>query len=323
MDTCELTRSKLKTYDFFKSIILTPKIFKNINEVDSADFPIFLKPDVGQGSKGTFIVKNVKEAEFCLEKDKTLIFMEFLPGKEYTVDCFTNRKGVLLLSEGRERKRISNGISVNSNVVRDSRFTEIANKINTSINLNGAWFFQVKENYEGKLTLMEIAPRIAGTMGLIRCKGANLALLSLFNALGYDVDILMNKYDLVIDRALHSSYKHNIKYDHVYIDLDDFIIFQNKINATIMNFIYQCINNGIKMHLITKHKGNLNLTLEKYRLQNIFDDLILLKENNRKCLYIKEKKSIFLDDSFSERKSVSEICHIPVFDFQMIECLME
>jgi hypothetical protein len=324
LSTCEVARSKLRTYNLFKNIIPTPKIYESPNALHLKDFPVFLKPDVGQGSKGTFVAKSVEEVKFFLNQDPSLIIQEYLPGKEYTIDCFTDRNGNLLFSRGRERRRTLNGISVNTFYVDDSRFVEIAERINQKLIFRGAWFFQLKENNNGELVLMEVAPRIAGTMALARCKGVNLVLLSLFDALGIKVDILENKYNLVLDRALGSIYyRHNIKYNHVYLDLDDLIVFKDKINPKIMEFIFQCVNKKIEIHLITKHTKNLENSLKKYKLSGLFDELIWLDEGEEKYNYIREKEAIFIDDSFSERKKVYKACGIPVFDAHMIEALME
>src|SRR3972149_8126471 len=47
--TCNICRSKSKTYEFFGNTLETPAVY-DIN--DSFDFPVFLKPDIGQGSRG-------------------------------------------------------------------------------------------------------------------------------------------------------------------------------------------------------------------------------------------------------------------------------
>jgi hypothetical protein len=60
----------------------------------------------------------------------------------------------------------------------------LANKINKKLHFRGVWFFQVKENINGDLSLLEIAPRVAGTMALSRLKGVNLPLMSLFDFSG-------------------------------------------------------------------------------------------------------------------------------------------
>ena len=320
--TCEIARSKRKTYQIFKNIIPTPKMFDDINEVTLTDFPVFLKPDVGQGSKGTYIASSYEDIEFYTKKDNTLITLEFLPGKEYTVDCFTNKDGELAFCLGRERARVGNGISVSSKEVNDDRFKKLALAINQRITFRGVWFFQVKENTAGDLVLMEIAPRVAGTMGLSRSTGVNLALLSLFDACGYDVDINKNSYEIEIDRALQNRYRHNISYSHVYLDFDDLLVFEEKVNPIIVSFIFQCINEGVKVYLITRHKRDIHLTLEKYRLKNLFDEIIWIRNDDLKSSYIKHMDAIFIDDSHAERQEISKKFGLPVFDAHNIEALL-
>jgi hypothetical protein len=322
-DTCELLRSKGRTYDCFSDAMHVPRIYKSLQDISEEDWPVFLKPDTGQGSKGTHLVSSLKEAEVYTAADNSLLILENLPGKEYTVDCFTNRHGELLFCEARQRQRILNGISVNSVIVRDKQFKELANIINNKLKLNGVWFFQLKENKADELVLMEISPRVAGTMGLTRCMGVNLPLLSLFNAQGYDIDIIENDYSITIDRALENKYKHDIKYSHVYLDFDDLVVFEEYVNPNIIAFVYQCFNKNIKVHLLTKHKDDLRATLQKYHLTGVFDDLTQIPKTDNKYAYISEKEAIFIDDSFAERKQVHEVCHIPVFDSHMLEALMD
>lgn len=323
LETCEIARSKLKTYQCFEGIIPTPHVFKNITEVKESDLPIFLKPDVGQGSKGTSTARSLEDIRFYTQKDASLLLLEHLPDNEYTVDCFTDKDGKLRFCEGRQRVRIANGISVNSARTLDKRFQDLAEKINARLTFRGVWFFQVKESTAKEFVLMEIAPRVAGTMGLARCKGVNLPLLSLFDAMGYDVDVFENGYGLVIDRALQNRYKHNAVYKHVYLDFDDLVVFDGKVNPMVMAFVHQCLNKGIKVHLTTKHKYDIHKTLERYRLTSVFDEVIPLSADEEKSPHIKHKDAIFIDDSFAERKQVHDALGIPTFDAHMIEALME
>jgi len=205
-------------------------------QVTENDFPLFLKPDVGQGSKGTKKVETKEELINNLKKDH--LILEYLPGEEYTVDCFTNFKGDLLYCSGRSRSRILNGISVNCKEVIDNEFIELAKKINEKLEMNGAWFFQLKRRNNGELVLMEIATRIAGTMEFQRGYGVNLALLSLYNALEINVSIIKNNYNLEFDRALAGKFKIDIDYDTVYIDFDDTIIINQKVNDNAIAFLY-------------------------------------------------------------------------------------
>jgi hypothetical protein len=263
------------------------------------------------------------EVEFYTKKDPSLLIVEYLPGKMYTIECFTDRHRQLLFCEGRERARVMNGISVSSFTVKDKRFEVLAQKINENLELRGAWFFQVKENAQGELILMEIAPRIAGTSALVRNKGVNLSLLSLFDALDTDVAVFENDYELIVDRALRAAFRHNIDFKHVYLDFDDTVIFGGMVNPSIMAFVYQCINKNIKIHLLTRHKEALAQTLTKYHMQDVFDELIWLQSGEDKHASIKNHDAIFIDDSFTERKSVHDALGIPVLDSHMIESLME
>lgn len=322
LETCKIGRSKKESYEYYRGTIAVPKIYAR-SEIETSSFPLFLKPDVGQGSKGTYLAESYEDIDFYLKKDSSLLILEYLPGEEFTVDCFTNSRGELLFCEGRQRGRISNGISVSSTTVNDERFLKIAKAINKKLIFKGVWFFQVKESASNELVLLEISSRIAGTMGLVRCKGVNLVLLSLFDLFGYEVDVFENDYAITIDRALENKYRHNIHYAHVYLDFDDLVIFDNEVNVQLMSFVFQCINKGIRLHLLTKHTDDINTTLKKYRLSGVFDEIIHIRKEDNKAEYISEKNAIFIDDSYSERRLVHEALGIPVFDFNMVESLME
>lgn len=322
VETCRIARSKANTYKVLDGIISVPKTY-NITDKD-IKFPVFVKPDVGQGSKGAKKVNNFAELKAAYNENNSIIISEYLPGKEYTIDCFTNHNGKLLFAKGRTRSRIMNGISVNSKPVENSMFYKLAEKINSNIKFQGVWFFQVKERDNGELVLMEFAPRIAGTMGLYRCLGVNFILLSLYDAMGLDVSIINNSFDIEIDRALFARYKTNLKYEYVYVDFDDTILTKDKINTDVIKFLYQCQNENKKLILITKHKDNIYKTLEKYHIcEDLFYEIIALQKEQEKSNYIKYKNSIFIDDSYAEREKISRILNVPVFSVDAIETLLD
>ena len=77
-----------------------------------------------------------------------------------------------------------------------------------------------------------------------RAKGINLPLLSVYIAMGYDVDVYDNTYHLIMDCALIGRYKLDIDYNYVYIDFDDTITLRGKVNLNTIRFMYQCYNKG-------------------------------------------------------------------------------
>lgn len=323
-ETAIITRSKRKTYDLLKDVISVPKLYdiKSKNLI----FPLFLKPDVGQGSKNTRVISNVDELEqYCsYDKKDEMLLLEYLPGKEYTIDCFTNNSGNLVYAGGRTRKRVKSGISVNAVEENNPKLINIAQTINSKLSQRGGWFFQVKRNVNGEFSLLEVASRIAGTSSFTRNMGINLPLLTLHLFNGGSIDeVIKNNYTLELDRALYNKFKIDIDYKKVYIDFDDTVIINNKINIQLISFIYQCINDNIPVVLITKHDGDIKKKLVEKKLYNLFDEIIHLSIDDEKYKYIQEEQSIFIDDSYGERLSIHRNTGINVFDTHMIECLLK
>jgi hypothetical protein len=321
LKTCLITRSKLETYRFFEGVLRVPKVFHDTESIST--YPVFVKRDAGQGARGAVMVCNPDELSAALKSILTPIILEYLPGKEFTVDCFTDRELGLLFCGGRQRIRTRSGISMNSAPVDDPRFRQLAKLITERLDLHGAWFFQVKEDATGDYCLLEIAPRIAGTMALHRVQGVNFPLLSIYEQERILIEILCNEVDVEIDRALQNRYRHNLRFKHVYVDLDDMLVRNGKINVRLVAFLYQCINYGIRLTLITKSREKINSFLESFRLRQIFDEIIHLKPQFEKAEFVTEADSIFIDDSFSERLAVKKRRGIPTFDGSMLEMLID
>ncbi len=218
---------------------------------------------------------------------------------------------------------ISNGISVNSKPVVKNKpqFIKIANKINDIIKLQGAWFFQLKKDSNNELTLLEIATRLGGSSSLFRGRGVNFALLSIFDAFNISIQILENDYEIEIDRALDIKYKLKLEFSTVYVDFDDCLVINDKINSKLITFLYQAFDNNKKIILISKHDGELESLLKKFRVDTLFDEVIHISKEGKKYKYIHGKDGIFIDDSFSERKEISDNIGMPVFSPDMIEVL--
>ena len=330
VETTQICLSKSKTYKALEGFVKTPRTFSatELLQAGESAFPVFAKPDIGYGSRGAKKITSTEDLKAHLELYPSCIFSEFLPGKEYTVDCFTARNGELLFAAARERCRIMNGISVNTKPVKENaeEFVEFAKKINSAIKFNGAWFYQVKRDTHGKLTLMEVASRFGGSSSLVRAQGINFALMSLFDAFGISVAILRNNYDVEMDRALDNKYKLDLKYSEVFVDFDDCIYLEKQfVNDALMAYLCRCINKGIKVTLLSRHDdaklGKLDDLLDKLRIRQVFDRIIHLPPSEKKIDAIDNTDSIFIDDSFAERKAITDKFHIPVFSLDMVETL--
>lgn len=320
--TVEICRSKNRTYEYLRGAPYLPQFYASPDEIPS--YPVFIKPAVGQGSEGARMIRDRAHLEEALSEGIEYAVCEYLPGRELTVDCFTDRHGVLRVVSPRSRERIRAGIAVRSrNLPADDAVLSIAEDINRALSFNGAWFFQVKQNAAGAFRLMEIAPRIAGTMGLTRNLGINLPLLTLYNFRGLDVEILRNNASLLLDRAFISRFRTDISYSRIYVDFDDTLVLNGKVNAYLMMFLYQALNDGKELYLLTRHSTDIYADLDRYRIpSSLFTGITRLGDSDRKTDYI-TADSIFIDDSFAERKRVRDALGIPVFDLDMVESLID
>ncbi len=320
VDTCQVTRSKRRTYAALAGVVPVPRI---LDHADIDQWPVFAKPDRSQGSRGAALAHDARELRALLESGSDLV-MEYLPGREYTVDCFSDRERGVLFASGRERVRTRAGISMSSTIVHDqTSFEEMAARIGDRLHLHGAWFYQVREDRDGRPTLLEVAPRVAGTMALSRVRGVNFPLLTIYEYLRSPVRILTHDVEVSIDRALVNRYRHDLQYDAVYVDLDDTLIVEGQVNASLAAFLYQCINRGVRLVLVTRHRADLGSTLRHHRLAQLFDEVIHIQDDMEdKAVHVRPS-SILIDDSFRERAAVSAAVGIPTFDSSMVEMLLD
>ena len=321
LETATVCRNKLKMYAVFKEYSFVPHLYKIDDEMI---FPIFVKPDESQGGKGAMIVTTKPELD-TIDGIDNYVISEYLPGEELTVDCITDHKGSLKGVFPRTRQRVFCGVSVaGKSVDPTSDIMDIATAINERLNFLGLWFFQVKKDKYGTYKLMEISTRVAGGMCLTRARGVNLPLLSVYTAMGYDIEVMSNKYSIQMDRTLINRYKTDLQYDHVYLDFDDTLITYDRVNLDIIRFIYQCANQGKKIHLLTKHEFDINKSLEKFHIEkNLFVEIIHIPLEEEKYQYITQDNAIFIDNAFKERHLVMIKCGVPVFDVDGIEVLLD
>ncbi|HVF96449.1 MAG TPA: ATP-grasp domain-containing protein, partial [Flavisolibacter sp.] len=162
------------------------------------------KPSISNGSRGFRIVSDgVNEADqlFNFKPYNTyitynqalkvlssqpfpeLLVSEYLPGDEYSVDCLADN-GKPYLVVPRRREKMVNGISVQGTFVEDKRIIDYCTKIIEAIGLHGNIGIQVKISDGGVPLLLEINPRVQGTIVSALGAGINLPLLAVKNELG-------------------------------------------------------------------------------------------------------------------------------------------
>lgn len=322
-ETALICRDKMKTYELFADDGFCPKVYEKPTE-----FPVFIKPRRGQGGVGAKLLRSEADVTQVMDWSEYVI-CEYLPGEELTVDCFSDKDGNLQAVMPRSRQRVFGGVSVHANrEVLTEEIQQIAEKINEKLDFLGLWYFQLKKDTDGSWKLLEISARCAGSMCLSRAAGANLPLLSIYAAMGRSTEVFTNNYEIQVDRTLISRYKTDMEYDTVYIDLDDTILVNEKVHLPAIWFLYQCVNAGKKIVLLTRHgedhDDSVWEVLEKNRiLPDLFDEIVELTFDISKYQVIKPEKAIFIDNAYAERKMVHEKLSIPVFDVDGFEVLMD
>jgi predicted ATP-grasp superfamily ATP-dependent carboligase len=316
-----ICREKRRTYELFQDTDFVPRTFES-EAVHS--FPVFVKPNRGEGSKNSALCTTRNELDAHLNAGADLLVCEYLPGEELTVDCFTNFRQELLFVGPRLRNRVQMGISFNtSSVPLTDEIRGIAAVVNSRLSFSGLWYFQLKRDTSGKYKLLEVSCRASGTMALYRVAGVNFGLLSVYNALGREVAILKNDFEVTLDRCLKNRYVLGLQFETVYIDYDDTLVLDDRVNDVAVQFLYQMVNKRKRLVLITRHHGDLLRHMELHKIApNLFDEIHHISEDQRKSDFIKEPNAIFIDNAYSERESVLLRSGVPVFDVDAIESLL-
>jgi hypothetical protein len=305
IETC---RSKSATYEALSGLIPTPAIFAQVPP--AANFPLFLKPDAGQGSVGARIVTGEDDLAGCVNLDGSIsdqwILSELLPGDEVTVDCFSDTESNVLYLSARRRDHFGGGLALRTGLLDSSDFRDVGDTISKTIGLTGAWFFQMKANARGQWVLLEVAPRIAGSSGINRGKDINLPLLSLLQAAETPITIAEGFASSESHKQLEDVFILDRGFDHVFVDFDDTIVINDVVNENIMRFLIHARNSGSEVHLLTRHDGDITRTLETNFLSGFFNSVVHITDGGAKSAHVFGSHPLFIDDSFSERVEVRE-----------------
>ena len=229
----ELAQDKGKLYDFFKPYGFVPeyKRVKNVKEFKEAvsslgypEKPVCFKPVFSYGMRGFRIMRpdvdkvdllfkykpssafiNFSEALDTLKQAEAqgrfpeLLVMEYLEGKEYTVDLLA-WKGKSLVTIPRERVVTKEGISTVAKLEKNKEIIEYAETITEKLGFDYCINMQFRYSSDGYPKLIEVQPRFAGTTIACIGAGANLPYLALKLALGEKIPEVKVKWGTVMKR---------------------------------------------------------------------------------------------------------------------------
>ena len=320
LETLEITRFKSRTYNRLRDVVRVPALLDPA-DVEKRDYPVFVKPDRGHGSRNTYLCRNREQLEAALQSSNDMLVCEHLSGREVTVDCFSDRDCGLLFVDSRLRTRTRAGISVRSEAIEVRDVREIIEKIAERLKFFGAWFVQLKERAAGEWFLVEIGARIAGGATYQRLRGVNLPLLTLFEHERRALEIIVQPFDLRMDRAFVSRFQFQFDYRTLYVDFDDTLCVKGEPNPYLVALVVTARHREKKTVLLSRNDGNCRDWLNLHGIAGLFDRIILLDRATPKRVHI-EPGGLLIDDSFAERKACRE-AGIISFDADAAEALLQ
>ena len=135
------------------------------NKIDEMDLLFNQKPNSLYYSPQKFI-EVVRNRDF-----PELLLMEYLPGDEYSVDVFFDGYNEIIVP----RKRISmnGGITTDCIIEQNEDVISYCSAIVKGLNIKGVYCIQVKYSFKSKPLILEINPRLQGTVIASVSAGAN------------------------------------------------------------------------------------------------------------------------------------------------------
>ena len=158
-DIQKILSNKQTCYEYLDSInILTPSIYKN-NEL--IEYPVIMKPKEGTGSKEVVLIQNEFDFNYWSKKNINYILVEYIPGKEFTADCFFNWNGKCLGVNVRERIKMNGGGAVITKNENKIDVENIITKLEKTGVVKGPVNFQFKQLINGDLIVFDFNTRFA------------------------------------------------------------------------------------------------------------------------------------------------------------------
>jgi carbamoyl-phosphate synthase large subunit len=150
---------------------------------DQFEYPVFLKPNVGRGSRGIKKINNrgMFEAYFLLEeyRKEDVLVQPYIGGEEYTISVTVNNLNNLI-SIVPKVVYLKQGITRHAKSLKHKNIEVVCEKIVENLIPSGSFNVQLKE-WNNKLYIFEINPRFSTTLVLSIASGINEVDLNILN----------------------------------------------------------------------------------------------------------------------------------------------
>jgi carbamoyl-phosphate synthase large subunit len=170
IETCN---DKRRLAEFF-----TQKNFASPDLIDPKKpfpgFPLIAKDPCGEGGKNCFKIEDQTEFDFYSKKLPNHIFQRFVQGREFSIDWFSNKKGLPVVVVPRERLVARAGEVMVSRIELIPDIIESAKRLGTRLQLRGPANFQGFLEESGEFLFTDVNLRFgSGVLHTIHA-GANI-----------------------------------------------------------------------------------------------------------------------------------------------------
>lgn len=178
LDKLELART-------VAAVVPTPRtaIYDDTFDVTGWEFPVIVKPRTGSGGRGVQRVNDAAELD-RVPRSSALIVQQFAPGLEYSVDVLATQLGRVVSAVPRLRLKVDSGVAVAGCTVREPELEELAERAASLLGLTGVANIQFRRDRHQRPLLLEINPRLPGTMPLTIAAGVNMPSFAVRDVLG-------------------------------------------------------------------------------------------------------------------------------------------
>lgn len=154
----------------------------------SAKMPAIAKPRKGRSSRGIQIFHNMEDF-MHLDDLKNYLVQEYIQhSKEYTVDCYIDGKGRILVTVPRERLEIMGGESNRTRTCHNEIIEKLSREVVEKLSLRGPVNLQFIHDLDAdRYLLMEVNPRLAGGVICSVYAGAPITDYIIKEALGVEL----------------------------------------------------------------------------------------------------------------------------------------
>ena len=168
-------------------------------------YPVVVKPRTGGASRGIVVAED-SQAVVGMSGRPGFLIQEYLPGEEYSIDVLADAGGQVVASVPRVRERVDSGVSVAGRTVHDSELEQFGRLVATATGLTYIANVQCRRDRAGRPALLQVTPRVPGTLPLTMASGVDMPRMALDSLCGQPLPARADFFEVAMVRFLDERF---------------------------------------------------------------------------------------------------------------------